>query len=136
MLGAGIACQLMRTLVGRRVTQSFFETNSLARYSALIEQRGLLIVVLLRINPLTSSDLVSYAAGLTRLRVGTVMLGTAIGMAPLCFAQSYFAATLLDVFPWLVVPLIVLCVLYAVVLVAVLWRLRPEKHQDAESQSP
>ena len=33
-------------------------------------ERGVLVVLLLRINPLTSSDLVSYAAGLAGVTVG------------------------------------------------------------------
>ena len=49
------------------------------------------LVFLLRLNPLTSSDLVSYAAGLTHLPTWQLMLATLAGMAPLCFAQAYFA---------------------------------------------
>lgn len=123
VLGAGISCQLMRSIVGRKSTESFFEKESLTKYRSLIEQKGLLFIVLLRVNPLTSSDLVSYAAGLTTMRVNTVMLGTAIGMAPLCFAQSYLAATLFDSFPWLIWPMLVVCALYVVAVVVVLWRL-------------
>ncbi len=126
VLGAGISCQLMRSIVGRKSTESFFEKESLSKYRDMIEKRGLLFIVLLRVNPLTSSDLVSYAAGLTTMRVTTVMLGTGIGMAPLCFAQSYLAETLFDSFPWLIWPMLVVCILYVVVVVVALWRLRGE----------
>ena len=124
ILGAGISCQLMRSIVGRKATRSFFEREHLVRYRELIEKRGLLFIALLRLNPLTSSDLVSYASGLTTMRVSTVMLGTAIGMAPLCFAQSYLAATLFDSFPWLIWPMLVACVLYVLAVVLLLFRFR------------
>ena len=125
VLGAAISCQLMRSIAGRRATESFFESRSLARYRSLIERRGLLLIVLLRLNPLTSSDLVSYAAGLTTMRVTTVAGGTLLGMAPLCFAQSYLAETLFEEFPWLIWPLLVALAVYIVAVSVIIWRLRP-----------
>ena len=124
IFGAGISCQLMRSVIGRNATRSFFEKESLVKYRETIERRGLLLIVLLRLNPLTSSDLVSYASGLTTMPVSTVMLGTAIGMAPLCFAQSYLAATLFESFPWLIWPMLVACCAYVLLLVEMLFRLR------------
>ncbi|MGE3804135.1 MAG: TVP38/TMEM64 family protein [Gemmataceae bacterium] len=122
--GAGIACVLARSLLGPDKTQALDENGKLKRYQDLIEERGLLIIALLRVNPLTSSDLVSYAAGLTRIRVRWVMLGTLLGMAPLCFAQSYFAAELLAWFPWLIWPLVAVCLLYVLLALHALHRMR------------
>ena len=78
------------------------------------------MIFLLRVNPLTSSDLVSYAAGLTHLPVWKLMLGTLAGMAPLCFAQSYLADGLLTAFPLLVYPLVAACVVYGLVVIWVM----------------
>jgi uncharacterized membrane protein YdjX (TVP38/TMEM64 family) len=125
VLGAGISCQLMRSIVGRKATASFFQQKGLARYSSMIEKQGFFIVLLLRLNPLTSSDLVSYAAGLTAMPVSTLMVATCIGMTPLCFAQAYLSAAILDTFPWLIWPLIAICLVYAVTVLIVIWRLRP-----------
>ena len=79
------------------------------------------MVFFLRVNPFTSSDLVSYAAGLTPMPVWKVVLGTAMGMAPLCWLQSYLAEGLMEAFPALLYPLLVACGIYAL---AVLWALR------------
>ena len=124
IIGAGISCQLMRSIIGRKSTESFFQRESLTKYRDMIEQRGVWLIVLLRINPFTSSDIVSYAAGLTTMRTRSVMLGTGIGMAPLCFAQSYLAETLFDAFPWLIWPLLFACVVYVVVVAVIIWNLR------------
>jgi uncharacterized membrane protein YdjX (TVP38/TMEM64 family) len=70
------------------------------------------VIVLLRVNPLTSADLVSYAAGLTSVSTWRVMLGTLLGMAPLCFLQAYFAEALFTSFPMLLYPLAAISVLY------------------------
>ena len=88
------------------------------------------MIFLLRVNPLTSSDLVSYAAGLTHLSLGKVMLGTLAGMAPLCFAQAYLADGLLTAFPALIYPLLAACAIYAVVVLWVLSKLVKKPTDD------
>jgi uncharacterized membrane protein YdjX (TVP38/TMEM64 family) len=116
VIGAGIACQLMRVFIGERA-EEYLERSALARYEERITRRGVWVIFLLRVNPLTSSDLVSYAAGLTHLSVWKLMLGTLAGMAPLCFAQSYLADGLLHAFPMLIYPLVAACVVYGLVVV-------------------
>lgn len=116
VIGAGLACLLMRVFLGDRADE-FLERSALAKYEERITQHGGWVIFLLRVNPLTSSDLVSYAAGLTRLPVWKLMLGTLAGMAPLCFAQSYMAEGLLTAFPSLIYPLVAACVVYAIVVV-------------------
>ena len=117
VLGAGIACFAARRLSERLLTK-FAEGGSLNQIAKKLDQRGVLVIALLRINPLTSSDLVSYAAGLVSMPVSKVMVGTTIGMAPLCWAQSYLADNILTAFPQLLYPLVVGCVIYAA---AVIW---------------
>jgi len=122
VIGAGIACQLIRTLLGDRV-ENYLARSALAPYEARITRRGGWVVFLLRVNPLTSTDLVSYAAGLTHLPVWKLMLGTAAGMAPLCFAQAYLAEGLLAAFPTLIYPLVAACAVYGLVVLWILSRL-------------
>jgi uncharacterized membrane protein YdjX (TVP38/TMEM64 family) len=119
VIGAGIACLLMRAFLGERA-ETYLARSALAPYEASITRRGAWVIFLLRVNPLTSSDLVSYAAGVTHLSVWKVMLATLAGMAPLCFAQAYLAEGLLTAFPLLIYPLLAVCAVYALV---VLWLL-------------
>lgn len=96
VIGAALAAWVAGT-IGTR----FLNVNDwprLQRYGDVIARRGLVVIILLRLNPLTSSDLVSYAAGFVGVPVWRVAVGTAIGMAPLCFAQSYASEWL---FRWL-----------------------------------
>lgn len=118
LLGAAIACQVMR-LIGSKL---FSEDTrfSLGRLEALLDRRGIWVIFFLRINPFTSSDLISYAAGLTRMPTWKVVLGTALGMAPLCWLQAYLAEDLMEAFPGLVYPLLVACLVYVVIVVVVL----------------
>ena len=82
-----------------------------------VSTAGIWVILALRINPLTSSDLVSYAAGLSSVPTWKVMVGTLLGMAPLCWAQAYLADELLSAFPNLAYLLIPVCIAYTVVFV-------------------
>ncbi len=113
VLGAGIACRLMQ-LVGRSQLEWMWEAEQLQVLDKRLAAAGVWVVAALRVNPLTSSDLVSYAAGLTSISTWKVMLGTLIGMAPLCWAQAYLADELLTTFPHLIYVMIVACAIYAI----------------------
>jgi uncharacterized membrane protein YdjX (TVP38/TMEM64 family) len=117
--GAGVACIVAQSLGGDRLAHWFAE-EKMSRVRTGLEQYGGWLVFLLRLNPLTSSDIVSYAAGLTEIPVRTVMLATAAGMAPLCFAQAWLAESLLAAFPQLMYGLVIACGVYFVVVVWIL----------------
>jgi uncharacterized membrane protein YdjX (TVP38/TMEM64 family) len=128
VLGAAIAFLLARTL-GREVAARYLQGGALAATEQRLSEHGAWIVFLLRVNPLTSSDLVSYAAGLSSMRLRALVIGTTAGMAPLCWAQSYAAAALVAAFPWLIQPLLALALLYVV---AALWLLHRVGRSAAE----
>ncbi len=119
VIGAGIACSVTRRL-GRTWLSCFFEEQRLERLQVRVQLQGMWLIFLLRINPLTSSDMISYAAGFTRIPIWKVMVATALGMAPLCFAQAWLAGELLTAIPELTYPLVAACVLYLVFVVVVL----------------
>jgi uncharacterized membrane protein YdjX (TVP38/TMEM64 family) len=96
VIGAGIACAL-GSIIGERLLPAR-DRSQLGRYQELLRQKGIWIVLLLRVNPFTSSDLVSYAAGIAGMPPWKVALGT-LGIAPLCYLQAYFAERLFDVVP-------------------------------------
>jgi len=135
VLGAGISCWLVRSVAGHAWTESFYARKSIQRYQNLIERHGLWIILLLRINPLTSSDLISYAAGFSRIRVRTVMFGTLLGMAPLCYGQSFIAEELVEIVPWLIWPLMVACLIYIVVVVIIVRRLVTTSKEELIQQA-
>ncbi len=119
VLGAAVSFVLMRVL-GRSVFERFVEREHLERFERRVSDHGALVVFLLRVNPLTSSDIVSYAAGATSMPMSRLLVGTTLGMAPLCFAQAYLAESLLIVFPRLIYPLLFAGLAYAVVFVWVI----------------
>lgn len=122
VVGAGIACVLARSVRPRWMVRCF-STEKAKAMQCRLEQHGGWLIFFLRLNPLTSSDIVSYAAGFTRIPITTVMLATFGGMAPLCFAQAWLATSLLDAFPNLLYVLVAGLVIYVLVAVLVMYRL-------------
>ena len=120
-LGAAIACGVGSAL-GEGALARRMEGTKLAGYRTAIQERGIWVVLLLRINPLTSSDLVSYMAGAVGVPIWRVALGTFIGMAPLCYAQSYLAEQIFDALPGAVYVLAGAGILY--VLALIIWLTR------------
>ena len=107
VLGAAIATWIGRALgedwVARRLAK-----GDLDRYRRRFLHRATWIVFLLRLNPFTSSDIVSYIAGAAGVPVRKVALGTFAGMIPLCYAQAYLSAAIFERLPggvWLVAGL-------------------------------
>ena len=106
-------------MIGERVLARRVGESQLGRYRTLLEQRGMWLVLLLRLNPLTTSDLVSYAAGVAGVPAWKVAVGTLFGLAPWCYAQAYFAEQLFEVVPGRLLILsgiLLLAVLLAVLL--------------------
>jgi uncharacterized membrane protein YdjX (TVP38/TMEM64 family) len=120
-IGASIACGVGSAL-GEGALSRRIEGTKLAAYRTAIQERGLWVVLLLRINPLTSSDLVSYMAGAVGVPIWRVTLGTFIGMAPLCFAQAYLAEQIFEILPGAVYVLAAAGIIY--VLALVIWLTR------------
>jgi uncharacterized membrane protein YdjX (TVP38/TMEM64 family) len=132
VIGAAIACWITRVFSTRSARS--VASPTLVRYREQIADRGAWIVFLLRLNPLTSSDLVSYAAGCVGVSPVKVAVGTLAGMAPLCYAQAYVADRVFSVLPgslWLVAAL---GLLYAALVVRVVARSGRRSSEGARRQ--
>ena len=97
VIGAALCCAL-GAWIGERVLPRDPEAAAAADLRERLRDRGIWVVMLLRANPLTSSDLVSYAAGVAGVPPWKVAVGT-LGMAPLCYIQAYFAEQVFTLVP-------------------------------------
>lgn len=60
--------------------------NKFDKYS---EKYGPLSIFILRVNPITTSDLFSYLAGLTKMKFSKFLFATTFGLIPTIFIQTY-----------------------------------------------
>lgn len=123
VIGAAIACFLARTF-GEPWLARHVHSARFAMMHERLSRQGAWVVFVLRVNPLTSSDLVSYAAGLAGVGPGRVAIGTLFGMAPLCYLQAYLAQTIFEVLP---LPVLILgaCAAAVILVWAMLFRVNP-----------
>jgi uncharacterized membrane protein YdjX (TVP38/TMEM64 family) len=121
-IGAGISCALVRS-AGSGWLEKISANASMEKLQEQLNRRGFWMILLLRLNPLTSTDLLSYAAGLTRIPTWHVMLATGLGMSPLCFAQSWLSDGIFNRWPGLIWPLMIAGLLYLGAVAVVLSRM-------------
>ena len=84
VLGAVMQMSISRYLAGDAAAHLLPER--VKRFDRFIEQRGFWAVFYMRLTPGIPYNLVNYGAGLTRLRVSAMALGTLVGAAPRTYA--------------------------------------------------
>lgn len=87
-LAAAISFGISHAL-GRSVVEALVGRESLGAADRWFERRGAYAVLVARLVPVVSFDVVSYAAGLTRMGFWKFLLATLVGMAPATFVYSY-----------------------------------------------
>jgi uncharacterized membrane protein YdjX (TVP38/TMEM64 family) len=87
LLGATVSFWLAR-LLGLGLLERWFGQERLERMEAIGTSQGFWLVLLARLTPLVSFDLISYLAGLSAIGFGRFLLATAIGMLPGTFAWT------------------------------------------------
>ncbi len=81
MLGALVAFALAR-LAGRPLVERFVETRHLERLDRRIAAGSVPFLLLVRLLPVVSFNLVNYAVGLTRVPLRTFLWTTGLGILP------------------------------------------------------
>lgn len=74
---------------GRRHVEKIVSKERIEKFDNFSKKHGGLSVFLLRVNPLTSTDLWSYVAGVSKISFWKFMIGTFIGLIPAIFIQVY-----------------------------------------------
>jgi uncharacterized membrane protein YdjX (TVP38/TMEM64 family) len=93
-IGAICAFLIARTVGAGIVKKMLHGSFSLGRFSS---QNALMTAVLVsRLVPFMSFDLVSYAAGLTALKLWRFALATLLGLLPISFALAHMGSEIVD----------------------------------------
>ena len=89
IIGATLAFWIARTF-GRKYMERKINKNLQKKFEKFTLKYGYLAIFLLRVNPITTSDLFSYIAGLSRLKFWGFIIATTLALVPYVFLQSYF----------------------------------------------
>lgn len=98
VLGAAIAFALSRHL-GQTSFQNLGSAR-VARFDALVAERGLVVLLALRLVPVVPFTAINYLAGLTRMSWTSYLLGTALGIVPGTVAYVAVGAFGTDLGTW------------------------------------
>ncbi|MFH1500634.1 MAG: TVP38/TMEM64 family protein [archaeon] len=88
VMGASIAFYIARRY-GREFVEKQTPKKVRIKFDKFSAKYGTVAIFLLRVNPLTTTDLFSYLAGLSKMRYPEFILATALGLTPYIFIQSY-----------------------------------------------
>jgi uncharacterized membrane protein YdjX (TVP38/TMEM64 family) len=122
-LGAVLAFLLARAGVGR--SYRALATARVKNWTTRIEQRGFLAVMYARLVPGAPFALISYAAGVTRIRLAPFAAATALVAAPRAFAYAALGGNLHNYTSSLGLAAIAALAAMTIGGTAVLWRARP-----------
>jgi len=121
LIGAFIAFWLARRF-GRKFVEKRVDENIRKKFDKFSQKYGVFSLFLLRVNPLTTSDLFSYLAGLTSMKKRQFLIGTGLGLTPMIFLHTYFGETFVNNQPILYSVLIWISVAYLLIFVYLIWR--------------
>ena len=116
IIGSVIAFTITRHF-GRGFVEKKIPSRQLDRFDHYSNKFGGLAIFLLRLNPLTSSDVVSYIAGLTTMRYRALVIGTTFGIIPTVYAQTFLGNDILKNNPKLTLIYIWVSIAYLVAIV-------------------
>ena len=88
MAGAALCFWISRCL-GREFTEKLTSRFALAEVDRFFEQHGKSTILIARLLPFVSFDIISYAAGLTSMSFSSFLWATGIGQLPATLIYSY-----------------------------------------------
>lgn len=97
---AATLCFFIARALGRDAVETLVGRKAVRRSETWFEQWGTQTVLLTRLIPFFPFDLISYAAGLSRLRFDKFILATVIGETPASFIYAWVGARAPD-YIWL-----------------------------------
>ena len=93
MTGAAL-CFWIARILGRDVVEKICTKGALASIEEFFARYGKRCILVARLLPFISFDIVSYAAGLTSMDFWGFMLATGVGQLPACIVYSYVGGML------------------------------------------
>jgi len=103
-----VARFFFKDIIGKKLENNSFYNKIKGKDNKNI----LYIIFITRIMPQVSFDLVSYAAGLTRINVVAFAIVTFIGMIPIVFLMSFFGYLIEPFISWFLAALLIVLLIY------------------------
>lgn len=127
MAGAAV-CFFIAKILGRDVVEKLTSKTALHSVDEFFQRYGKHTILIARLLPFVSFDLVSYAAGLTPMKIVPFLLATGLGQLPATLVYSYIGGMLTGSVKVVVTGLMIL---FAVVVMgALLKKVYQDRHKS------
>ena len=114
MAGAAV-CFFIARILGRDAAEKLTSKAGIAQIDVFFEKYGRNTILICRLLPFISFDIVSYAAGLTSMSFGSFFIATGIGQLPATIVYSYVGGMLTGGAELLMTGLLILFALSALI---------------------
>ena len=131
MAGAAV-CFFIARLLGRDAVEKLSSKTALASVDIFFARYGKNTILICRLLPFISFDLVSYAAGLTGMGFVGFFLATGLGQLPATLVYSYVGGMMVGSAKLFVTGLLILFSLAA--LVALFRKVYQDRHKSVETE--
>lgn len=127
MAGAAV-CYFIAHVLGRDAVERLASRTALASVDVFFERYGKHAILICRLLPFVSFDLVSYAAGLTGMGFWGFFVATGVGQLPATLVYSYVGGMMTGGLKYFVTGLMILFAIAA--LVALLKKVYNDRHKS------
>ena len=117
-LAGAAVCFVIARVLGRDAAERLTSRTGLRQIDTFFEKYGKNTVLICRLLPFMSFDIVSYAAGLTSMSFGAFFIATGIGQLPATLVYSYVGGMLTGGAKLFVTGLFILFALSALIVLA------------------
>jgi uncharacterized membrane protein YdjX (TVP38/TMEM64 family) len=117
-LAGAVVCFYISRYFGREVVEKFTSSTALNSVDGFFEKYGKYTILITRLLPFVSFDLVSYAAGLTGMSFWSFFWATGIGQLPATIVYSYVGGMLVGGAKMMVFGLFILFALSILIFMA------------------
>lgn len=108
-------------LISEKKLKSFNEYNN---------KYGALVLFILRLNPITSSDILNYIAGIIEMPYKKFIISTTLGMIPTIVVISYFGGLFIQENPLLKLFFFIIAFVYIIIFLYGYYKIGKEKVKD------
>ncbi len=116
MAGAAV-CFFIARILGRDVVEKLNGKNGIKQIEEFFDKHGKMSILVARLLPFISFDIVSYVAGLTPMSFWGFFIATGIGQLPATIVYSYVGGMLTGGAKLLVNGLLILFALFGIVII-------------------
>ena len=121
-------------LLGKNMMNKDWKGNG-KKIQYQMEKNGFLYILLFRFLPIINFDLISYLAGISKVRISAFFFGTLIGIIPGTFAYNFLGSSFISGNPKIIMAAVFVFLLLTIVPILVRNRMNKISDMDSTKQN-